>query len=114
MYPKVKWKLLAYPLGGKMPTVKSYFVYILTNRSRTLYTGMTNNLERRVLEHKSGLIDSFTKKYRVNRLVFFETTSKVHDAIKREKQIKSWTRAKKIDLIEESNPEWRDLSEDWY
>lgn len=97
-----------------MPTEKTYYVYIMTNRSRTLYTGITNNLERRVHEHKSGTINGFTKKYRINRLVFFETTTNVIDAIKREKQIKSWTRAKKIELIEKINPEWRDLSEDWY
>jgi putative endonuclease len=109
-----KWTLMADPLGGKMSTVKTYYVYIMTNRSRTLYTGITNNLERRVLEHKRGQIDGFTQKYRINRLIFFETTSNVIDAIKREKQIKSWTRAKKIELIEKINPEWHDLSEDWY
>ena len=93
--------------------MRDYYVYIMTNRSRTLYTGVTNNLERRVFEHKNHLIEGFTKKYKITKLVYYETTTDVKSAISREKQIKGWLRAKKIALIEEANQEWRDLSEDW-
>jgi putative endonuclease len=89
---------------------RSFFVYIMTNRSRTLYVGVTNNLERRLYEHKQKLVPGFTSKYRIDRLVFFETTSNV---IEREKQIKSWRRSKKVALIERSNPLWKDLSSEW-
>jgi putative endonuclease len=89
-------------------------VYILTNRSRTLYTGVTNNLVRRVYEHKQKLVRGFTEKYNIHQLVFYEETSDVNAAIAREKQIKGWTRAKKIALIESMNPEWRDLGNGWY
>jgi len=92
---------------------KQYYVYILTNRSGTLYTGITNNLERRTAEHKRGTGSAFTRKYRINRLVYFEATDDVNAAIAREKQIKGWLRAKKIALIEAENPSWRDLSEGW-
>jgi len=92
----------------------SYYVYILTNKSRTLYTGVTNDLERRVYEHKQKLIPGFTRKYNISRLVFFEVTPDVRAAISREKQIKGWTRTKKIALIESENPRWRDLSVDWH
>jgi putative endonuclease len=94
--------------------MKHYYVYILTSPSGTLYTGLTNNLERRVYQHKNKLVDGFTKKYNVTRLVYFETFHDVRDAIAREKQIKSWRRSKKIDLIKSLNPKWQDLSEDWY
>ena len=91
-----------------------YFVYLLTNwNHRVLYTGVTNNLERRLVEHKNGLVEGFTKKYRVHQLVYYESTSDVRSAIAREKQIKGWTRAKKNALIETQNPSWRDLSEDF-
>ena len=91
-----------------------YYVYILTNRNNyVLYTGVTGDLRRRLYEHKHGTIDGFTKKYKVHKLVFFETTSDVRAAIAREKQIKGWTRAKKIALIESMNPDWKELSEDW-
>ena len=90
-----------------------YYVYIMTNKSKTLYVGITNNMERRVYEHKNSLIDGFTKKYHINKLVYFEETNDVIEAIAREKQIKGWLRAKKITLIESSNPEWNDLSKDW-
>ena len=86
----------------------------MTKRSRTLYTGVTNNLERRVQEHKSKKIAGFTKKYNITYLAYFEETDDIGDAIVREKQIKGWLRAKKIALIESVNPDWRDLSEDWY
>ncbi len=94
--------------------MKNYFVYIMTNHSRTLYTGVTSDLQKRVYEHKHKLTAGFTSKYNINQLVFFESTSDVHSAIAREKQIKGWTRVKKITLIEESNPDWLDLSQDWF
>jgi putative endonuclease len=86
----------------------------MTNRSKTLYTGITNNLERRVYEHKQKLIPGFTSKYNITKLVYHEETNDVSVAIAREKQIKGWLRAKKIALIELENPEWKDLSLDWY
>jgi putative endonuclease len=85
----------------------------MTNRSGTLYTGVTNNLQRRVYEHKHHLVPGFTSKYNITRLVHFESTPDVRSAIAREKQIKGWLRAKKIALIESSNPNWDDLSADW-
>jgi putative endonuclease len=85
-------------------------VYILASRLQgTLYTGVTSDLVKRVWEHRSGLAEGFTKRYRVHRLVYFEFYDRVEEAIRREKQIKKWNRAWKIDLIEESNPGWRDL-----
>ena len=93
---------------------RQYYVYIMTNRSRTLYVGVTNDLERRVYEHRSGIDESFTKRYKIDRLVYFDETSNVEAAISREKEIKKWRRSKKIDLIEASNPGWKDLSEGWY
>ena len=93
--------------------MKHYYVYIMTSRSKTLYTGVTNNLVRRVFEHKQGVGSQFTQKYRITRLVHFEDTQDVQAALTREKQIKSWTRAKKLKLIDADNPEWKDLSEDW-
>lgn len=90
--------------------MKQYYVYIMTNKSRTLYTGVTNNLERRVHEHKQKLIPGFTTKYNISRLVFFEATQDIRAAIEREKQIKGWLRSKKIALIESVNPTWADLS----
>jgi putative endonuclease len=94
--------------------MKAYFVYIMTNRSRTLYTGVTNDLTRRVQEHKQKLIPGFTKKYNITKLVYFEETTDIQAAIQREKQIKGWLRAKKIALIESINPQWQDLSAEWY
>ena len=94
--------------------MKQYYVYIMTNLSRTLYTGITGNLASRVADHKAGKGSSFTSKYRINRLVYYESHSDVHDAIAREKQIKGWVRVKKIALIESINPNWDDLSVDWY
>ena len=87
-----------------------YYVYIMTNNSGTLYTGVTNDLERRVAEHQSKLHDGFTKKYNITRLLYFEVASSINDAIAREKQIKSWRRSKKVELIVSLNPRWRDLS----
>jgi len=91
-----------------------YFVYILASKSRRLYVGVTNNMERRLYEHKHKLADGFTAQYNINRLVHFEDTPDVLAAITREKQIKGWLRAKKIALIESGNPAWEDLSEAWY
>ena len=94
--------------------MKEYYVYIMTNRSGTLYIGMTNNLERRVYQHKKKLIPGFTSRYNIDRLVYYEVSNDVNATIAREKQLKGWLRRKKIALIESMNPEWRDLSEDWY
>lgn len=93
---------------------KEYYVYIMTNKSRTLYTGVTNNLMRRVDEHKKKLVPGFTSKYNIQFLVYYESTSSIHVAIEREKQIKGWLRAKKIALIDSLNPKWKDLSEEWF
>lgn len=94
--------------------MNQFYVYIMTNRSRTLYTGVTNNLMRRVWEHKHKLIEGFTQKYNITQLVYYETTPDVRSAIAREKQIKGWLRKKKIALIDSMNPTWQDLSEGWY
>jgi len=92
---------------------KEYCVYILTNQSNNvLYTGVTNNLKRRVLEHKENRGSEFTKKYKVHKLVYFEVTNDINAAIFREKQIKAGSRQKKLDLIKGFNSEWRDLYED--
>jgi putative endonuclease len=88
-----------------------YFVYLMARRTRVLYCGMTNSLDRRVSEHKTGATQGFTSDYRCERLVWFERYQYVRNAIAREKEIKSWTRAKKLALIEELNPSWSDLSE---
>ncbi len=90
-----------------------YYVYIMTNKSRTLYTGATNDLSRRVYEHKHKLVSGFTARYNLTRLAYYETTSNVDAAIAREKQIKGWLRRKKIALVETVNPKWRDLSAEW-
>ncbi len=93
--------------------MRQFYVYVMTNRSRTLYVGVTNNLERRVCEHKLKHNPGFTSRYNINQLVYYESTNDVHTAIAREKQIKGWVRSKKIALIDAQNPEWRDLSADW-
>jgi len=92
---------------------KQYYVYILTNNSGTLYTGVTNDLVRRVFEHKNQLVEGFTKRYNLKYLVYYEATNDVHSAIAREKQIKGWLRAKKLQLINSVNPAWKDLSEEF-
>ncbi|HEY6041909.1 MAG TPA: GIY-YIG nuclease family protein [Anaerolineae bacterium] len=92
---------------------RHYYVYIISSTSRTLYTGVTNNLERRVYEHKHKLLEGFTKRYHITQLVYYEVTNEINDAIAREKQIKGLARSKKIKLIESMNPDWRDLSESW-
>jgi putative endonuclease len=95
-------------------TERNFYVYMLSSKSRRLYVGVTNNLERRLFEHKSKKADGFTKRYNIDRLVYFEQTTDVLSAITREKQIKSWNRSKKIRLIENDNPAWEDLSTEWY
>ncbi len=97
-----------------MRETRTYYVYILTNKSGTLYTGMTNNIRRRVREHKDKLVAGFTRRYNLTRLVYYECFTDVWAAIAREKQIKGWVRRKKLELIASINPQWRDLSEDWY
>jgi putative endonuclease len=89
---------------------KTYYVYLLTNwNNKVMYVGVTSNLERRVYEHKNKLVEGFTEKYNVNKLVYFETTNDVMAAIEREKQIKKWRREKKNQLVIGMNPEWKDL-----
>ena len=94
--------------------MKRYYVYILTNKSRTLYTGVTNDLLRRVHEHKQKLVQGFTARYNITHLAYFEETTDVQAALAREKQIKGWLRMKKIALIESLNPRWEDLSDGRY
>jgi putative endonuclease len=93
--------------------MKTYYVYIMASKSRTLYTGVTNNLERRVVEHRRKLIPGFTARYHINRLVYYEAGGKIEAMIAREKQIKAWGRMKKIALIESMNRDWKDLSDGW-
>lgn len=88
----------------------TYYVYILTNQTdTTLYIGVTNNLQRRLFEHKNKLVDGFTKKYNINKLIYFESTNDVESAIAREKQLKGWTRQKKNNLIATTNPNWNEI-----
>ena len=93
--------------------MKEYYVYIMSNKSGTLYTGITNDLERRVQQHKSQTIDGFTKKYKITQLLYFESTNDVTTAIEREKQIKGMLRSKKVGRIKTMNPQLKDLSEEW-
>ena len=90
--------------------MNQYYVYIMASRSGVLYTGVTSDLNKRVGEHKEGQISGFTKRYKINRLVYYESTNEIKDAIAREKQIKRWRREKKVSLIESNNPEWDDLA----
>jgi len=94
--------------------MKRYYVYIMSNVARTIYVGVTNDLERRVYQHKHKLIEGFTSKYNLTNLVYYAETNDIREAIAREKQIKGWLRAKKVALIEEINPFWDDLSSAWY
>ena len=92
---------------------RSYYVYILTNKTdKLLYVGVTNDLKRRLYEHKNGVCDGFTKQYQINKLVYYEYCNSPEDAIRREKQLKGWRREKKIALIEKMNPYWKDLGEE--
>lgn len=90
--------------------MRRYFVYIMSNISKMIYTGMTNNLSRRVKEHKEKVNDGFTKRYNIHRLIYYEEFQDVRKAIAREKEIKGWRREKKVALIEKMNPKWKDLS----
>ena len=94
--------------------MKQYYIYILSNwNNKVMYIGMTNNLNRRLYQHKHKLIEGFTKKYNVNKLVYFEETGIVQSAIYREKVLKGWKRDKKNKLVEKNNPKWNDLSLDF-
>ncbi|MGZ8379373.1 MAG: GIY-YIG nuclease family protein [Gemmatirosa sp.] len=90
-----------------------YSIYILASKSRALYTGVTKDLRRHLWQHRTGVFAGHTRKYRLNRLVYFESSESVHAAIAREKQIKAWTRAKRVALIEAANPAWSDLAGEW-
>ncbi|NLN59353.1 MAG: GIY-YIG nuclease family protein [Deltaproteobacteria bacterium] len=95
-----------------MVYTKSYYVYLLANwNNKVIYVGVTNDLPRRVYEHKNELIEGFTQKYNINKLVYFEETNDINVAIAREKEIKKWRREKKDRLIEQMNPNWKDLGE---
>jgi putative endonuclease len=97
-------------MGGQ----KRYYVYLLTNNNdNIMYIGVTNNLQRRIYEHKNKLVKGFTEKYNVHKLVYYEETPDIRVALEREKEIKKWRRAKKDGLVLSINPEWRDLSEEW-
>ena len=101
-------------MGGYSTRAVAYCVYILANRSHTIYTGVTNELEHRVRQHKAKSVSgSFTARYSITRLVYYEAFTNVMEAIEWEKRIKSWTRAKKVALIQERNKYWRDLAADW-
>lgn len=93
--------------------MKQYYVYVMSNKSRRLYTGITSKLQKRVFEHKNKLLDGFTARYNFDMLVYYEVFSQVANAITREKQIKSWSREKKLRLILAENPDWQDLSLEW-
>ena len=94
--------------------MKTYYVYIMASKSGTLYVVVTSNIKKRVYEHKNHLIPGFTDKYDIDRLIYFETIRDSGSAINREKQIKAWRCEKKVELIDSINPQWNDLSEDWY
>ncbi len=93
---------------------RTYFTYIMASRSHTLYIGMTGDLRQRVFQHKWHEKGGFTARYNCDRLVWFQSFSEVSDTIQREKELKGWRREKKINLIEQTNPTWQDLSRDWY
>ncbi len=98
-----------------MPITHIYYVYMLTNKSNTvIYIGVTNDVRRRVWEHKKGIYKGFTQKYACNKIVYYEDYKWIQDAIAREKQLKAGSRQKKIDLINTENQAWKDLSIDWY
>ena len=98
----------------ELDMTKTYYVYILSSkRNGTLYIGVTNDLERRLYEHRNNLIEGFTNKYHVHHLVYFEDVNDIQSALQREKQLKRWTRKWKLELIEKVNPEWRDLADDF-
>jgi len=92
---------------------KTYYVYIMSNVARMLYIGVTNNLERRVLEHRERAVDAYTSRYNLTRLVHCEPFGDIREAIAREKELKGWRRSRKIDLVHSTNPRWRDLAKEW-
>ena len=95
--------------------MKYYYIYILTNKTnKVLYIGVTNDLKRRIYEHKNKLVDGFTKKYNLTKLVYFEITENINEALNREKQLKNWRREWKINIINDFNPDWMDLSEELF
>jgi putative endonuclease len=94
--------------------VRDYYVYIVANLRHTIYIGVTNDLVRRIYEHKHRLLPGFTARYGIDRLVYSEQTNDVLAAIAREKQLKGWLRARKLALIESTNPTWHDLAADWF
>ncbi len=102
-----------YRIRGALTSVKEFFVYILCNKSRMLYTGVTSNLPARLWHHREKLVDGWAERYSVDRLVYFESTSDARVAIAREKEIKGWVRRKKVALINSVNPGWNDLSAGW-
>ena len=93
--------------------MRQFYVYLLASHSRRLYIGVTNDLLRRIAEHREGMCD-FTSRYQITRLMYFETTENAMSAIAREKEIKGWLRRRKIELIEKENPAWQDLAADWF
>ena len=94
--------------------MKQYYVYILAKKKNgTLYTGVTSDLKKRLWEHNNAVVEGFTKKYQVHRLVYYEVTDSIESAISREKTLKRWKRKWKIELIEAANPTWKDLSKEW-
>ena len=92
---------------------RRYFVYILSSKTKRLYIGVTNDLERRVAQHKRREVEGFTSRYNIDRLVYYEETDDIWPALNREKQLKGWMRIRKIELVSEMNPEWRDLAATW-
>ena len=94
--------------------MRTFYVYIMASASRILYTGVTSNLESRVLQHRRKRLQGFTARYNVNRLVYYETFRDIRTAIAREKQVKGWVRKRKMGLIESANRDWKDVSEGWY
>ena len=97
-----------------MASENNYYVYVLTNwNNNVMYIGVTNDLTRRIYEHKTKLVNGFTQKYNVDKLVYFEVTRDVYEAITREKEIKKWRREKKDNLVTTINPDWNDLSQEW-
>ena len=99
---------------NKRQEMYEYYVYIMSNKTRMIYVGVTNDLERRVYEHKNKLVPGFTSRYNLDKLVYFDSTNDITAAIEREKEIKGWVRRKKTALINSMNPEWKDLAEEWY
>ena len=96
-----------------MAMQRRYFVYILSSRTKRLYIGVTNDLERRVAQHKRRDVEGFTSRYNIDRLVYYEETDDVWAALSREKQLKGWMRVRKLELVSDLNPEWRDLAAEW-